>query len=59
MRTLLCLLLPLLTSALRLTSVSSDVNVMKDPVIRGSTKPLEQFDPFQFSKDESRMDFLR
>lgn len=59
MRTLLYLLLPLFTSALRLTSVSSDVNVMKDPVIRGSTKPLEQFDPFQFSKDESRIVFFR
>lgn len=57
MRTILCLLVPLLTSALRLTSVPG--YKMKEPVIRGSTPPFENFDPFQFSKDEKREVFFR
>lgn len=57
MRTILCLLVPLLTSALRLTSAPS--YKMKEPVIRGSTPPFENFDPFQFSKDEKRAVFFR
>ena len=57
MRTTLCLLIPLLTSALRIISPSG--YKVKEPIIRGSTPPFEKFDPFQFSKDEQRAVFLR
>lgn len=54
MRTLLCLLFPVLASA-----VSSVTIETKRPIIRGSTPPVENFDPFQFSKDEDRLVFFR
>ena len=57
MRTTLCLLIPLLTGALRLMSPSG--YKPKEPIIRGSTPPFENFDPFQFSKDEKRAVFFR
>lgn len=58
MKSIFFLLLPMLTSAFsRLTSVSR--SAMKEPVIRGSTPPIENFDPFQFSKDNDRMVFFR
>ena len=57
MRTTLCLLIPLLTSALCIMSPSGYKT--KEPVIRGSTPPFENFDPFQFSKDEKRAVFFR
>ena len=57
MRTILCLLIPLLTGALRITSRSS--YKATEPIIRGSTPPFENFDPFQFSKDEKRAVFFR
>lgn len=54
----LCLLFPLLTSAFsRITSATRAP--AKQPVIRGSTPPIENFDPFQFSKDDSRVTFFR
>ena len=58
MQTWLYLLFPLLTTAFsRLTSVRR--SPMNKPIIRGSTPPIENFDPFQFSKDNDSMVFFR
>lgn len=57
MRTILCFLIPLLAGASRVTSRS--VYKSTTPVIRGSTPPFENFDPFQFSKDDNRAVFFR
>ena len=55
MKTFLCFLLPAFACAF------SDVVARPPakPVIRGSTPPIQNFDPFQFSKDESRLTFYR
>jgi hypothetical protein len=40
------------------TVPSTDIT-LKKPIIRGSTPPIENFDPFQFSKDDERLVFYR
>ena len=55
MKTSLFFLLPAFASAFT-DMVSSPV---VKPIIRGSTPPIENFDPLQFSKDESRLTFYR
>ena len=50
--------LPLVCSAFSKLSIIDVPTVMK-PVIVGSTKPLENFDPLNFSKDETKLSYLR
>jgi hypothetical protein len=57
MITTLCLLIPLVTTALRVTS--PPIYKPTEVVIRGSTPPFEKFDPFKFSKDENQTVFFR
>lgn len=59
MRSFLLLLLPLCAQAFsRITSVvKSDSS--GTPIIVGSTKPIENFDPLNFSKDEDKVLFYR
>jgi hypothetical protein len=57
MRIFLSLLLPVIATSF---SVFNSNVVSNSPVIiRGSTPPLDNFDPLGFSKDESRLAFLR
>lgn len=54
MRALFFLILPLLSNAFCSNAIPS-----LPIIIRGSTLPLENFDPLGFSKDESRVAFFR
>lgn len=53
---LLLLTLPLLCNAFSLTNF---VKLDKSPIIAGSTKPIENFDPFNFAKDDKSLFFYR
>jgi hypothetical protein len=53
---LLLLTLPLLCNAFSLTNFAK---VENSPIIAGSTKPLENFDPFNFAKDDKSLFFYR
>tara|TARA_Y100000992_G_C21235259_1_gene477671 strand:+ start:482 stop:1039 length:558 start_codon:yes stop_codon:yes gene_type:complete len=58
MKTLFFLLLPFYASGFsRLTSITSSFT--SKPVIVGSTKPLENFDPLNFGEDEDKMLYNR
>jgi len=50
------LLLPLLCGAF---SLNNFVNLDKSPVIAGSTKPIEQFDPLNLANDDRSLFFYR
>lgn len=56
MHALLLSVIPLLCSAFSLTNL---VNIEKSPVIAGSTKPIESFDPLGFAKDDRSLFFFR
>lgn len=57
MRTMLCLLIPFLTSALCM--IPTPVYKPKEVVIRGTIDPFRKFDPLQLSNDEERSVFFR
>jgi hypothetical protein len=56
MRILLLSVIPLICSAFSLTNF---VNSEKSPVIAGSTKPIESFDPLGLAKDDRSLFFFR
>lgn len=58
MRVFLLSIVPALLNAFSLNSVLRDTSV-KTPVIAGSTKPIENFDPLNFSKEEEKVIFYR
>ncbi len=58
MKSFILLLLPFCAHAFsRLTSVAPQVDIK--PIIAGSTKPLENFDPLNLSSNEERIPFFR
>jgi hypothetical protein len=58
MRVFLFFLAPILLNAFSLSTVLKETSV-KTPVIAGSTKPFENFDPLGFSKEEEKINFYR
>lgn len=62
MKSFLFLIMPLICSAFskmtNIVPVSSPITITT-PIIAGSTKPFEQFDPLNLSQDESKLTYMR